>query len=67
MEELQMEKAKESRSRKLPGGKWLIAMAGVAALFLLAGLLLGQVVVANTGVVPGSEQDPLGYGELGGS
>lgn len=60
MEELQMEQTKESRRcRKLPGGRWLITLAGVAALFLLAGLLLGQVVVANTGVVPGSEQDPL--------
>ncbi len=45
--------------RKLPGGRWIVTMVGVAALFLLAGFMLGQVVVADSGIVPGSEQDPL--------
>ncbi len=60
MEELQLEKAKERpHYRRIPRGRWIVAMVGVAALFLLAGFLLGQVVVADSGIVPGSEQDPL--------
>ena len=60
MEELQKEREHKGRRRKpLPGEKWLITLVGVAALFLLAGFLMGQVAGANAGIVPGSEQDPL--------
>lgn len=55
-----LKSVKKARLRTLlPGGRWFLILAGVAALFLLAGFSLGQVAGANTGVTPGSEQDPL--------
>ncbi|MEW5919803.1 MAG: hypothetical protein AB1796_02385 [Bacillota bacterium] len=60
MGEQQLEREKEKLHRRLlPGGRWLLTLLGVAALFLLAGFVLGQGVGANTGMIPGSEQDPL--------
>ncbi len=45
--------------RLLPPKRRLLSLAALAALFLLAGFFLGQAARANTGLVPGSEQDPL--------
>lgn len=60
MEELQEKRKKSGQHHPLrPAGRWVLALTGVAVLFLLAGFLLGQVAVADSSVVPGSEQDPL--------
>lgn len=40
------------------GKKWFFSLT-LAFLFLLAGFFLGRVAVADTGLIPGSEEDPL--------
>lgn len=40
------------------GKKWFFPLT-LAFLFLLAGFFLGRVAVADTGLIPGSEEDPL--------
>ncbi|NLX90332.1 MAG: hypothetical protein GXZ07_01860 [Firmicutes bacterium] len=44
--------------RQRKGKNWFFSLT-LAFLFLLAGFFLGRIAVADTGLIPGSEEDPL--------
>ena len=59
MNDQRQKEKKAGPNRLLPGGRWGVILAGIAVLFLLTGFFLGQSVAADSGLIPGSEQDPL--------
>lgn len=60
MDEQQLERENlKPRRGLLPKNRRLVILVGLSALFLLTGFVLGQGVGANSGLIPGSEQDPL--------